>query len=68
MPPSSAGSIPVLDHGRWISRKRNGRIVEHTADWDAMGMMQQPGVIEVWPGVEAARQRIRELEAAVAAP
>ncbi len=32
--------------GTAISRLQDGKIVEHTADWDAMGMMQQLGVIE----------------------
>ena len=42
--PATGKSIEV--RGTAISRLRDGKVVEHTADWDAMGMMQQLGVIE----------------------
>jgi steroid delta-isomerase-like uncharacterized protein len=42
--PATGKSIEV--RGTAISHLKDGKIVEHTADWDAMGMMQQLGVIE----------------------
>lgn len=42
--PATGRAIEV--RGTAISRLQDGKVVEHTADWDAMGMMQQLGVIE----------------------
>jgi steroid delta-isomerase-like uncharacterized protein len=42
--PATGRKVEV--HGTAISHLKDGKIVEHTADWDAMGMMQQLGVIE----------------------